>query len=119
MDWPKIFTLVTGIAICETLALTFIYKYGQSFWLPHFLLGVFFYALVAWLLVQAFRLGNVALIFALYSSLVLSFILVVGHFYYHEKWHIKASITLVFVIGAVLYLYFYNRNKRKTGNWIS
>jgi len=118
MNWAWIFILVIVTVLAEILAIAYVYEYSRSGIMGYFLLGVLFYAGVCWFLSRSFKLGSVSLIFALESSLTLITILLVGRFYYREMWTLKEWLAFLLIIGAIILLYFNNKDKKKVNHWV-
>jgi len=118
MDWFWIFVLVLGLVLSEILAISQIYEYSRSGLLRYLILGLLFYGGVCWFLARSFKLGSVSLIFSLASSLTLIMILLVGRFYYLEKWTTKEWTAIILIIGAIFLVYFNNKDKEKVNHWV-
>lgn len=118
MDWFWIAILVLSLVLAEILAIAYIYEYSRSRVLTYFILGILFYAGVGWFMSRSFRLGSVSLIFSLASSLTLIMILLVGRFYYLERWTTKEWVAIFLIIGAIFLLYLNSRDKKKINHWV-
>lgn len=95
------------ILIAETTAFSFLKKFSiDSNWL-YFALGVFFYALVAVLLVKSFKYGDMGIVNVLWSAFSVLAVVSVGVLYYKE--HVTSiemgGIFMIMAGVVVLKLY--------------
>jgi len=96
-------TLILLIAVLETVAMGIIQdsanKKNKSF-----IIGIIIYCLVAYVLYEILKSGNVATTNALWNATTVLFVSLMGIFYFDEKLDIYQYIGIFFAVLAVIFI---------------
>ena len=98
-----LYLIILGIVVMEAIAQYFIKKYNE---IPHpmyYILGIIFYALVAFLLNTSYNYSSMGMSQMLWSGMSVIAILLVGSFFFGETIEKNEWIGMIFIIiGLVI-----------------
>lgn len=102
-----LYLYVILILVSETLAITFLKKFSlNSIWY-YFLLGLAFYAMVAFFLTKSFKYGDMGIVNVLWSAFSVLFVVGVGYFYFKEHINLVELGGMSLIVMGVVVLRFY------------
>jgi spermidine export protein MdtJ len=96
-----IFILV--IAVLETIAMGIIEDSANKH-NKYFLIGILMYTLIAYILYEILKSGNVAITNALWNATTVILVSLMGIFYFNEKFSIYQYIGLAFAVLAIIFI---------------
>ena len=104
--WP----LILLIAILETIAMGVIEDSANKR-NKYFIIGIFIYIIVAYILYEILKDGNIAVTNALWNATTVILVSLMGIFYFDEKFTIYQYIGLGFAVLAIIFIEMPNLKK--------
>ena len=110
MNTGNIWFFILVIAVLETIAMGVIEDSANKR-NKYFLIGILIYTLVAYILYEILKTGNVAITNALWNATTVILVSLMGIFYFEEKFTIYQYIGLAFAILAIIFIELPNLKK--------
>ena len=104
------FCFILLIAILETIAMGVIEDSANKR-NKYFIIGIFIYVIVAYILYEILKDGNVAVTNALWNATTVILVSLMGIFYFDEKFTIYQYIGLGFAVLAIIFIEMPNLKK--------
>tara|TARA_B110000285_G_C14939375_1_gene521243 strand:- start:376 stop:717 length:342 start_codon:yes stop_codon:yes gene_type:complete len=99
----NIWLFILLIAVLETIAMGVIEDSANKR-NKYFIIGIFIYCIVAYILYEILKDGNIAITNALWNATTVVLVTLMGIFYFDEKFTIYQYIGLAFAILAVIFI---------------
>jgi len=99
----NVWLFILLIAVLETIAMGVIEDSANKR-NKYFIIGIFIYCIVAYILYEILKDGNIAITNALWNATTVVLVTLMGVFYFDEKFTIYQYIGLVFAILAVIFI---------------
>ena len=98
-----IWVFILVIAVLETIAMGIIEESANKR-NKYFLIGILMYTLIAYILYEILKVGNVAITNALWNATTVILVSLMGIFYFNEKFSIYQYIGLAFAVLAIIFI---------------
>ena len=99
----NVWLFILLIAVLETIAMGVIEDSANKR-NRYFIIGIFIYCIVAYILYEILKDGNIAITNALWNATTVVLVTLMGIFYFDEKFTIFQYIGLAFAILAVIFI---------------
>ena len=99
----NVWLFILLIAVLETIAMGVIEDSANKR-NKYFIIGIFIYCIVAYILYEILKDGNIAITNALWNATTVVLVTLMGIFYFDEKFTIYQYIGLAFAILAVIFI---------------
>ena len=110
MNTGNIWFFILVIAVLETIAMGVIEDSANKR-NKYFLIGILIYTLVAYILYEILKTGNVAITNALWNATTVILVSLMGIFYFEEKFTFYQYIGLGFAVLAIIFIEMPNLKK--------
>ena len=97
-----LYLIILGIVIMEAIAQYFIKKYNEIPSPIYYILGVIFYAGVAYLLNSSYNYSSMGMSQMLWSGMSVVAILLVGSLFFGEKIEMNEWIGMLFIMAGLI-----------------
>ena len=111
-----LYLLVFFILLSETAALSFLKEYSLSGSTTHLLLGLVFYSLVSFFLIQSFRYETIGIVNVLWSAFSVILVAATGVLIFGERLNLAQILGMGMVLVGVAVLRWPHRKEGIYGN---
>ena len=95
--------MILTIAVLETIAMSVIEDSANK-GNKYFIIGIIIYCIVAYILYEILKSGNIAITNALWNAITVVLVTLMGIFYFNEKFTLYQYIGLAFAILAIIFI---------------
>ena len=97
-----LYLIIFGIVIMESIAQYFIKKYNELPYPLYYILGVIFYAFVAYLLNASYNYSSMGMSQMLWSGMSVVSILLVGSLFFGESIELNEWVGMLFIMTGLI-----------------